>query len=374
MSASEVYSPGLEGILAGETAICTVGDGLIYRGYPVSELAEKCSFDEVAYLLLYGELPNRRQLDEFEQRMAAARELPRPLLDLYRALPPSTESMDAIRTGVSVLAHFDPDVNDSSHAANLRKAERLLAQIPLAIADRYRISKGLNPVAPRKDLSHAANFLYVLHGTEPNPAAVRALDVSLTLYAEHEFNASTFTARVVCSTESDLHSSVVGAIGALKGRLHGGANEKVMDILRSAGGPETAEKWVRDALARKERIMGFGHRVYKTGDERARILKAHAQRAAAAAGETRWEETAEIIERVVVAEKGLHPNLDWPSARLYYALGLEIPLYTPIFVMARVAGWSAHVIEQLEHNRLIRPRARYTGPERRSVKPLAERS
>jgi citrate synthase len=374
MSASEVYSPGLEGILAGETGICTVGDSLIYRGYSAADLAEKCSYDEVAYLLLYGELPNKSQLDQFEQRMAAARRLPAPLLDLFKALPRSTEEMDVLRTAVSVLAHFDPDVSDSSHAANLRKAERLLAQIPLAVAGFYRITQGLSPIAPRKELSHAANFLYVLHGDEPNPAAVRALDVSLTLYAEHEFNASTFTARVVCSTESDLHSSVVGAIGALKGRLHGGANEKVMGILEAAGGPETAEKWVRDALARKERIMGFGHRVYKTGDERARILKTYARRAAEAAGETRWEETADIIEKVVVAEKGLHPNLDWPAGRLYHSLKLEIPLYTPIFVMARVAGWAAHVIEQLEHNRLIRPRARYTGPARRGVKPLVERS
>ena len=374
MAAVEIYSPGLEGVIAGETAICTVGDGLIYRGYPVGELAEKCSFDEVAYLLLHGELPTKRQLDDFQQRVAAARKVPEPLIELFEALPPQTLSMDVLRSAVSVLAHFDPDVNDSSRAANLRKAERLLAQIPLAIADNYRIGKGLKPVPPRQDLSHAANFLYVLHGTEPNPAAVRALDVSLTLYAEHEYNASTFAARVVCSTESDLHSSIVGAIGALKGRLHGGANEKVMEILQAAGGPDSADKWVRAALARKERIMGFGHRVYKTGDERARILKAYARRAAEAAGETRWEETADIIEGVVVSEKGLHPNLDWPAGRLYHALKLEIPLYTPIFVMSRVAGWAAHVIEQLEHNRLIRPRARYTGPERRSVKSLDERS
>jgi citrate synthase len=372
-SSAEVYSPGLEGVIAGETAVSTVGDGLSYRGYAVGELAEKCSFDEVAYLLLHGELPVRRQLDEFQQRVAAARRLPDPLRDLFKALPRWTPSMDALRTAVSILAHFDQDVSDNSQDANLRKAERLLAQIPLAIADHYRISKGLQTVPARKDLSHAANFLYVLHGTEPDPSAVRALDVSLTLYAEHEFNASTFTARVVCSTESDLHSSIVAAIGALKGRLHGGANEKVMDILKEAGGPQTAEKWVRDALARKERIMGFGHRVYKTGDERARILKVHARKAAEATGAMSWEETADIIESVVMAEKGLHPNLDWPAGRLYHALHLEVPLYTPIFVMSRVAGWSAHVCEQVSHNRLIRPRGRYTGPGPRNVKPLAER-
>lgn len=370
---TEIYSPGLEGVIAGETAIATVGDALIYRGYSVGELAEKCSYDEVAHLLLHGELPTKRQLSEFSQRVASARRLPAALGELFKALPRETSSMDVLRTAVSVLAHFDPEVNDSSHPANLRKAERLLAQIPLAIADHHRIARGLPPVAARTDLSHAANFLYVLHGKEPNPAAVRALDVSLTLYAEHEFNASTFTARVVCSTESDLHSSVVAAIGALKGRLHGGANEKVMDILKEAGGPATAEKWVRDALARKERVMGFGHRVYKMGDERARILKVFSRQAAEAVGQVLWEDTAEIIERIIVAEKGLHPNLDWPAGRLYHCLGLEIPLYTPIFVMSRVAGWAAHVCEQLQHNRLIRPRARYTGPERRSVPSISER-
>jgi citrate synthase len=202
---------------------------------------------------------------------------------------------------------------------------------------------------------------------------VKAFDVSLILYAEHEFNASTFTARVVCSTESDLHSSITAAIGALKGRLHGGANEKVMDILKAAGGPATAEKWIHDALARKERIMGFGHRVYKAGDVRAGILKNYAVSTAKATGNTSWEETADIIERVIAQEKHLYPNLDWPAGRLYHSLGLEIPLYTPIFVMSRVSGWSAHVMEQTEHNRLIRPRSRYIGPARRPVKPLAER-
>src|SRR5205823_3329 len=238
--------------------------------------------------------------------------------------------------------------------------------------EQYRAARGLPPVAPRADLPHAANFLYLLRGAEAGPAEMRAFDVSLILYAEHEFNASTFTARVVCSTESDLHSAVVAAIGALKGRLHGGANEKVMDLLEAAGGPDTAEAWLRDALARKERIMGFGHRVYKAGDVRAGILKEYARKAAEASGLTKWEETAAVFERVLGSEKNLHPNLDWPAGRLYHALGLEVPLYTPIFVMSRVAGWSAHVIEQSANNRLIRPRARYVGPERRTVKPLAE--
>lgn len=370
---TEIYSPGLEGVIAGETAISTVAGGLRYRGYPVTELAEKTTFDEVAYLLLYGELPTVAQLGDFQKRIATARCLPGPLINLLGAIPHGTASMDVLRSAVSILAHFDADTADSSRPANLRKAERLLGQIPVAIAVHFRLSKGEPPIAARPELGHAANFLYMLRGKEPSAADARALDVSLILYAEHEFNASTFAARVVCSTESDLHSSIVAAIGALKGRLHGGANEKVMELLQQTGGPAHAEKWVRDTLARKERIMGFGHRVYKTGDVRAGILKTYARKAAEAAGSLQWEETAEIIERIVGAEKNLFPNLDWPAGRLYHALGLEIPLYTPIFVMSRVAGWSAHFIEQQENNRLIRPRGRYTGPEVRSVQPIAQR-
>jgi citrate synthase len=374
MTTNDIYSPGLEGVIAGETAISTVVDGLRYRGYAVTELAEKATFDEVAYLLLHGELPTVPQLADFQRRVAAARCLPGPLINLLGAIPATASSMDVLRSAVSVLSHFDADADDSSRPANLRKAERLLGQIPVAIAAHHRISKGLPPLAARPDLGHAANFLYMLRDREPSAADTRALDVSLILYAEHEFNASTFTARVVCSTESDLHSAIVAAIGALKGRLHGGANEKVMELLQKTGGPAHAEKWVRDALARKERIMGFGHRVYKAGDVRAGILKTYARQAAQAAGTQQWEETAEIIERVLGAEKQLFPNLDWPAGRLYHALGLEIPLYTPIFVMSRVAGWSAHFIEQQEHNRLIRPRGRYIGPASRPVQPLAERT
>jgi citrate synthase len=373
MSAPEVYSPGLEGVIAGETAISTVSGGLRYRGYPVTELAERVSFDEVAYLLLHGELPSAAQLGDFQRRVSAARKLPGALETLFRHIPADTLPMDAIRTAVSVLSHFDPDTQDNSRAANLRKAERLLGQIPVAVAAQYRIAKGLPLVSPRAELNHAANFLYMLNGTEPSREDAHAFDVSLILYAEHEFNASTFTARVVVSTESDLHSGIVAAIGALKGRLHGGANEKVMDILRAAGGPASAEKWLRDAMARKEKIMGFGHRVYKTGDVRAGILKAFAKKAAGDKGQMKWEETAEIIERILSVEKNLHPNLDWPAGRLYHALGLDVPLYTPIFVMSRITGWSAHIIEQAENNRLIRPRARYTGPDVRPAKKLAER-
>lgn len=373
MSTTEIYSPGLEGVIAGETAVSTVEGGLRYRGYPVTELAEKCSFDEVAHLLLYGDLPTRKQLADFQARVAAARRLPAPLKELFPALPKWTPPMDALRTAVSILAHFDQDVDDNSTEANLRKAERLYAQIPLAIAEQFRAHKGLQPIQARPDLGHAASFLYVLRGKEATPEEVRAFDVSLTLYAEHEFNASTFAARVTVSTLSDLHSGVVSAIGALKGPLHGGANEKVMDLLEAAGWPDTAEKWIRDALARKDKVMGFGHRVYKAGDIRAKVLREYARKAAERTDQMKWEQTADVIERVMQAEKNLLPNLDWPAGRLYHALGLEIPLYTPIFVMSRITGWSAHIIEQLANNRLIRPRGRYTGPQLKTVTETDQR-
>lgn len=362
-----IYSPGLETVIAGETAISSIEDGLRYRGYPVGELVEKCTFEEVAYLLLYGELPTKQQLADMKQRMAEARRLPDALKGLLKSLPAGTPGMDVARTSISVLAHFDPDIEDNSRAANQRKAERMLAQLPVAITEFYRVSKGQQPVAARSGLSHAANFLYMVRGSEPAPAEVKALDMSLILYAEHEFNASTFTCRVITSTESDLHSAIVGGIGALKGRLHGGANEMALDILQAAGKPEQAEAWIMAALARKEKIMGFGHRVYKTGDVRAKIIRPTTQALATAAGFEEWEKTADIIEAVMAREKNLFPNVDWPAARLYHALGIDRNLYTPIFVMSRISGWTAHVIEQFENNRLIRPRGRYIGPGKRSV-------
>lgn len=373
MAPEMTYSPGLEGIIAGETAISTVDEGLSYRGYSVGELAEHCSFDEVAYLLLYGELPTAAELQAFNVRVAAARRLPDALAELLKKLPKWTSPLEVLRTSVSVLAHFDQDASDNSHEACLRKAERLLAQMPVAVADHHRFSQGLHAVPARPDLGHAANFLFMLRGEEPTLEEIRALDVSLILYAEHEFNASTFAARTIVSTQSDLHSAITGAIGALKGPLHGGANEKVVEILEAAGGPDNAREWVLGALARKERIMGFGHRVYKDGDERAVILKELAAKAAVSVGAEDLEKTAEVIEELVFEQKKLKPNLDWPAGRLYHALKLEVPLYTPIFAISRIAGWAAHVIEQLDNNRLIRPRALYTGPGRRSVLPIDQR-
>jgi 2-methylcitrate synthase/citrate synthase II len=372
-SPTTAYSPGLEGIIAGETAIASLEDGLRYRGYAVGELAEHCTYEEVAFLLLYGDLPNRGDLEDFRRRLSQYRQLPDTLQSFLQKLPATVGGMDALRTAVSVLAHYDPDVDKNSTDANIRKAERLLAQIPLAVAQHYRHVRGEKAVASRADLSFSANFLYLVRGTEATAEEIRALDVSLILYAEHDFNASTFTARVVASTESDLHSAVVAAIGALKGPLHGGANERVVDLLKSVGGADHAERWVRDALAQKIRIMGFGHRVYKAGDVRAGILKPYAKRLAEAAGYGELETIAEVIERVMAHEKNLFPNVDWPAGRLYHALGLAPTIYTPMFVMSRVAGWAAHLMEQYRQNRLIRPRSLYTGPGPRVVVPLSQR-
>ncbi len=373
MAGSEAYSPGLEGVIAGETAISTVEGGLRYRGYPVSQLSEHCSFEEVAYLLVFGELPTQSQLKSFCTELVAARKLPEPLVALQKSLPAGVSPMDEVRTAVSILAHFDPECEDESAAAMRRMTTRMLGSIPLAVASQFHATRKTAMPPVRNDLGHAAHFLYLIHGKEASPEDVKAFDVSLILYAEHEFNASTFAARVVTSTEADLYSAIVAAIGALKGKLHGGANERVMEVLQAAGGPDTAEKWLRDALAKKARIMGFGHRVYKTGDVRAGILKGYAAAAGQRAGLTRWEDTAAIFERIIAAEKNLYPNLDWPAGRLYNALGLAIPVYTPIFVMSRVSGWAAHVIEQRSANRLIRPRGLYNGPGERAVKPISQR-
>ena len=367
------YSPGLEGIIAGETSVSTVADGLRYRGYPVGQLVEHATFEEVAYLMLYKEMPTASELQEFHTRVAMSRRLPEVLRAYFESVPKWTPPLDVLRTAVSALAHWDQDANDNSTEANIRKAERLIGQIPVAIADHFRMRQGLTPVKAKQELSQAANFLYILRGTEPTPEEVKALDVSMILYAEHEFNASTFAARVICSTLSDLHSGIVGAIGALKGPLHGGANEKVMDVLREAGGPDTAEAWTLDALAQKQRIMGFGHRVYKSGDVRAGILKPYVEAAAKQADAMQWEETASVIEKVMEREKGMYPNVDWPAGRLYHAMALEIPIYTPMFAMSRIVGWSAHIIEQLENNRLIRPSGRYIGVEQRDVVAIEER-
>jgi citrate synthase len=369
----EPYYPGLEGVIAGETNIATVEGGLTYRGYSIEELAEQATFLEVAYLLLHGELPNQEFLADFQSLIAEASEIPQPVLELLEAVPLHAGGMDVLRTAVSALSHFDPQLDDNTREGCLGKATRLLAQIPMLIAARHRLQSGLPLVESNPELSYAGNLLNQITGTLPTAEQEHAMDVSLILYAEHEFNASTFTARVVTSTQSDLYSAVTAAIGSLKGPLHGGANERVMEVLEEVGSPENAEVWVREALAKKRRIMGFGHRVYKTGDPRARILKRYCRELAESCGGDDLETIADTIEDIVVEEKGLPPNLDWPSARLYHYLGLDVELYTPLFVASRITGWCAHIIEQTENNRLIRPRSRYTGPASREYVPLAQR-
>jgi citrate synthase len=371
--AEPIYSPGLEGVIAGETAISTIAGGLQYRGYSIEELAEHAAFEEVAYLLLRGELPKRAELAAFRESLAASARIPEPLVELLAKIPAGVPMMDILRSAASVLGHWDKDAADNSHEANLRKAEHLLVQLPIAMAARYRLAKGQKPVAYNRELSLAGNILWMLFDKAPSERLTKAMDVSLILYAEHEYNASTFAARVVCSTLSDMHSSITAAIGALKGPLHGGANEAVMAVLEEVGTAERAEAWIRDALAKKRRIMGFGHRVYKTGDPRASYLRTLCQQLAAETGNQNMEAMADTIETIVRNEKGLPPNLDWPSARLYHYMGLEVDLYTPLFVVSRVVGWSAHVIEQLDNNRLIRPRANYTGPPARKWVTIEKR-
>ncbi len=371
--AEPIYSPGLEGVIAGETAISTVDGGLQYRGYSIEDLAEHSTFEEVAYLLLHGELPNASQLAAFSQRLGASAMIPQAMVEFLAKIPKGVPMMDVMRTGASALAHWDPDTPDGSHAANLRKAEHLLAQLPVVMAARYRLAQGKKPAGYDPELSLAGNILWMLFEKKPTERLSKAMDVSLILYAEHEYNASTFAARVVSSTLSDMHSAITAAIGALKGPLHGGANEAVMEVLKEVGTAEKAEAWIHAALAQKRRIMGFGHRVYKTGDPRAAYLRTLCRELAVETGHQDMEAMADTIETIVVKEKSLPPNLDWPSARLYYYMGLDVDLYTPLFVVSRVTGWSAHVIEQLDNNRLIRPRARYTGPALRKWAPVERR-
>lgn len=372
---TEHYAPGLEGVIAGETAVSTVEGGLRYRGYAIEELAAESTFIEVAYLLLKGELPTQEDLADFEAVLDEASDSANEICDLLSQLPMHTPVMDVMRTGISIAAHYDPRADDGhDHAdGDLNKALHLMAVTPLILAFWHRHAQGLDLPARDPERSYASNLLSLITGKEPSSLEEKAMDVSLILYAEHEFNASTFTARVVTSTGSDLYSAIVAAVGALKGPLHGGANERVMEVLEEVGSADRAEAWIRDALAKKRRVMGFGHRVYKECDPRAVYLKDYCGQLAERRGRTELEERAEIIEQIVWNEKKLPPNLDWPSARLYHYLGLDVPLYTPLFVVSRVVGWSAHVIEQSQQNRLIRPRSRYVGPPPRSYARSSER-
>lgn len=376
MPKEKPYSPGLEGVVAGITSISEVNpekQKLVYRGYEIEELAKHSTYEEVAYLLLLGELPKRAELESFASRLKSEREVPGAVYDILRLTPPEADPMDTLRTCVSFLGAVDPDARDNSHEANLRKAIRLIGKMATIVAASQRIKAGLAPIAPASDLSHAANVFYMVQGRRPRDFEARTLDVSMILYAEHTFNASTFTARVIASTLSDLHAAIVGALGALKGPLHGGANERVMEMLLEIGEPARAEEWLRRALAEKRRIMGFGHRIYKWGDSRVPTMKRLGNELAQRLGERRWVEIAAIVERVMEEEKKLYPNVDFPSSYVYYMLGFPVEFYTPLFAAARIAGWAAHVIEQHDDNRLIRPDSIYRGARDRVYFPISER-
>jgi 2-methylcitrate synthase/citrate synthase II len=376
MSDERPYSPGLEGIVAGITSISEVNpekQKLTYRGYDIEELAAQSTYEEVAYLLLNGALPTKKELAAFSSQLSSERKLPPPLYQMLKLMPLSAEPMDAIRTCVSLLGGIDPDVGDNSHDANLRKAIRLIAKMATMVAAHYRMRAGLSPVEPSGDLAHAADLFCMITGRRPQEFEARALDITLILYAEHTFNASTFTARVIASTLGDMHAAMSGALGALKGPLHGGANERVMEMLLEIGDPSKAEEWIMKALKEKRRIMGFGHRIYKWGDSRVPTLKRIGNDLAERLGEKRWVDIADIVERVMEREKGLYPNADFPCACIYYMLGFPTCLYTPIFAASRMAGWAAHVIEQHNDNRLIRPDSIYRGHRSRVYTSLDQR-
>jgi citrate synthase len=376
MTASTDFAKGLAGVTAGQTAICSLQDGLRYRGYDIEPLARAGDFEEVAYLLLHGELPTPAARRAFAERVAAAATTLDPaVVDALATLAstsPHASPMDALRTGISMLGLVERDDTPGSRDALLAQAERLMGQTPALLAAWMDLSAG-RPVGSWPTGSIAEALLTRLTGRAPTAAQAAAFNTTLVLYAEHEFNASTFAARTVCSTGSDMHSAITAAIGALKGPLHGGANEKVLEVLGEIGSTDRAEAWVREQFAAKKVVMGFGHRVYKDGDVRAKLLGRMCREMVRGTPGEPLEELADRVERIMLEAKGLKPNLDWPAARVYHALGLPVKVFTPIFVVARMSGWTAHVIEQIGDNRLIRPMSVYCGPSPRDYVPLAAR-
>ena len=367
---------GLEGVVVARSRLCSI-DGqngvLIYGGYDVNDLAEHSTYEEVCFLILRGNLPTAPELDAFTRELAESRALSEETAQVVDMLADHAEPMEMLRTAVSSDSFDDPDKNSNAEDANFRKATRLIAKMPTIVARYDRRRHGLEPIESDPSLPHAANFLRMLSGEEPGQSAAKTFDVALILHADHEMNASTFTARVIASTLSDMHSAITGAIGALKGPLHGGANEQVMKLLEAIGSEDAVDAEIRARLDRKERIMGFGHRVYKTYDPRAVILKRFSRMLAAESSEPYWFSMSEKIEQAVIAEKGLYPNVDFYSASTYHYLGIDTGLFTPIFAMSRVVGWAAHVIEQHSDNRLIRPSSEYVGPPPRPYVPIEAR-
>lgn len=367
---------GLEGIIAADSQVSKV-DGqagrLIYRGYEIQDLAEHCSFEEAAYLVWRSALPRRDQLERLKQKLAAHRPLSDAMAHAISEMPASAPPMSVLRSCVSMLGLNDPRAESNDLEVNLEMAEELTAQVASITASIHRLRRGLPPVHPEPGLSHAANFLYMLTGKRPTELAEKIFDNALTLHIDHEFNASTFTCRVIASTLSDIYSAVTGGIGALRGPLHGGANQHVMIMLEKIAEPANAEGYVRDLLARKEKVMGFGHRVYKTEDPRAAILRRWCRDLGKQTGQTKWAEMSETIERIMLQEKNIHCNVDFYSASVYHMLEIPGDLFTPIFAVARTVGWTAHVLEQYANNRIIRPLSNYTGAMDLKVTPLSAR-
>jgi citrate synthase len=367
---------GLEGIVAASSTVSYI-DGnigkLVYCGYNIHDLAEHSTFEEVVYLLWNSRLPTQSELDELKTQLNKESGIPAEIQQLIRALPAGINSMDMLRTVVSALSLYDPDGQDMSREANVRKAIRLTAKFPTIVTTFQRIRNGLEPIEPRDDLSIAGNFLYTLRGEIPDEIATRTIDVALILHADHELNASTFAARVTAATLSDMYSSVVSAIGALKGPLHGGANEGVIKNLLEIGSVDKVEDWTLEQFAKKNKIMGFGHRVYHTEDPRATHLREMSGQLGERTGESKYYDMSRKMEEVVKREKGLNANVDFYSASTYYALGIPTDLFTPIFACSRISGWTAHILEQYANNRLIRPRAEYIGPMDVKYTPISER-
>lgn len=367
---------GLDGVTVDETSISKVmpeTNSLTYRGYAVQDLCAQCCFEEVAYLLWNGELPNKSQLAAFRRDERKRRELSKDHLAVIRKFPKSAHPMDTIRTSVSYLGTTEIAWGGENPANDRRRAMDLLAKIPTMIATDYRLRNGKRRIAPRKDLSMSENFLNMCFGSVPPKEVVSAFDTSLILYAEHSFNASTFASRVVTSTRSDMYSAVVGGIGTLKGPLHGGANEAVMHMLLEIGSPKKADAWLRRAFKTKRVVMGFGHRVYKWGDSRVPTMRKCLEDLADWKGDRTWIEIEDVLQDIMIREKAIHPNLDYPAGPAYYLMGFDIDMYTPIFVMSRITGWTAHIMEQDADNRLIRPLSAYSGVAQRTIKPMAKR-
>jgi len=373
---SDEIKKGLLGIIVDETEVSKVMpeiNSLTYRGYAAQDLCAKCKFEEVAYLILNGELPNKKQLKDFEIQERKERKLSKTLLEDIKKFPKKAHPMDVARTAVSIMGLEDKETKDNSPKANLRKVMRIFAKTPVALAAFYRSRKGKKIIPPKNNLSFSENFFHMCFGKVPNKDIVKAFDVSLILYAEHSFNVSTFTARTITSSLSDIHGAITGAIASLKGPLHGGANEEVMHMMNKIKKPENAHKWINDALDNKDVVMGFGHRVYKSGDSRVPTMREYFGKVAKIKKDKKFEKIYDIVEKVMIERKDIHPNVDYPTGPTYHLMGFDTDFFTPIFVISRITGWSAHIIEQHAANKLIRPLASYKGSQHRKVVQLNQR-